>query len=82
MQYVIRRTRYSSEITKFEDRTYPSGTYTITDTRCFCPARTRSCKHMKIYRHWKRNGMKIGVVYDDSANEISNLFSWNFLKVC
>ncbi len=75
MHYVIRRTRYSHEITKFEDRSYPSDTYTISDTRCYCPARVRSCKHMRIFKTWKKQGSVPGFVYDENATKVAELFS-------
>ena len=35
MYYVLRRTRYQYEITKFEDRSEPADTYTINSDKCF-----------------------------------------------
>ena len=72
--YVLRQTRFRYEITKFEDKREPADTYTIDASRCFCPARIKSCKHMRIFRKWTKDDKPLGVVYDDSANEIGRMF--------
>ena len=73
-EYLVRRTKYAHEVTKFDDSSEPSGTYTIGGRGCNCPARTRSCKHIKIFKAWEKNGKPIGQIYDESANVIGSLF--------
>jgi len=72
-QYLVGRNRYGHTIAKFEDSTQPLNVYSISNTRCRCPARTKSCKHLTIFRSWEKNGSKIGDVLDDSGTIIHNL---------
>ena len=74
MYYVLRRTRYQYEITKFEDRSEPADTYTIDPDKCFCPARIKNCKHMRIFKQWQKDDMPLGVIYDNDAKRIGSLF--------
>jgi len=71
--YLVRRTKNAFEVAKFEESSYPLNVYTVTGSRCYCPARTRSCKHMKIFKAWERNGSNLGEVYNDSAEVINRL---------
>jgi len=72
-EYLVRRAKYGYEVAKFEESSYPIDVYSISGSRCFCPARTRSCKHMKIFKAWERNGSQPGEVYDDTAKIINRL---------
>jgi len=72
--YLVRRTKYAHEVTKFDDSSEPSGTYSITSRGCDCPARIRTCKHIKIFKAWEKNGKQVGQVYDDSAQLTGSLF--------
>ena len=74
MYYVLRRTRYQYEITKFEDRSEPADTYTIYSDKCYCPARIKNCKHMRIFKQWQKDDMPLGTIYDNNANKIGSLF--------
>ena len=73
-EYLVRRTKYAHEVTKFDDSSEPSGTYTITGRGCNCPARVRTCKHIKIFKTWENDGKPIGQIYDESANVLGSLF--------
>ena len=66
-EYLVRRVKYGYEVAKFEESNHPVGVYHVSGSRCFCPARTRSCKHMKIFKAWERNGSNHAEVYDDNA---------------
>ena len=72
-EYLVRRNKYAYEVAKFEDSSLPVGVYPISGSRCFCPARTRSCKHMKIFKAWERGGSQVGEVYDDNAKIINRI---------
>lgn len=72
--YLVRRTKYAHEVTKFDDSSEPSGTYTITGRGCNCPARVRSCKHIKIFKAWEKGGKLEGQIFDDTAQVIGSLF--------
>ena len=73
-EYLVRRTKYAHEVTKFDDSSEPSGTYTIGGRGCNCPARTSSCKHMKIFKAWEKNGKPVGQIFSDNASVIGSLF--------
>lgn len=71
--YLVRSVKYGYEVAKFEESSQPTGVYRVSGSRCYCPARTRSCKHMKIFKAWERNGSQVGEVYDDYAKVIGNI---------
>lgn len=73
--YLVRRSKYAYELAKFEDSSYPLDIYRISGSRCYCPARTRSCKHMKIFKTWERSGSVEGDVYDESGYKLNNIFT-------
>tara|TARA_Y100000768_G_scaffold368281_1_gene332105 strand:- start:26 stop:307 length:282 start_codon:yes stop_codon:yes gene_type:complete len=75
-QYIVRKGRYGHEIAKFDDSNTSLDTYTIDSRGCSCPARSRSCKHTRILRAWKKNTLE-GMVFDDDAQEIGNIFNFN-----
>ena len=72
-EYLVRRVKYGYEVAKFEESSYPVGVYHVSGSRCFCPARTRSCKHIKIFKAWERNGSVSGEVYDEKGTLVNNL---------
>jgi len=72
-EYLVRSVKHGYEVAKFEESNSPLGVYRITGSRCFCPARTRCCNHMKIFKAWERNGSNFGEVYNDSAKVINRL---------
>lgn len=71
--YLVRRAKYGYEVAKFEESSYPVDVYRVSGSRCYCPARTRSCKHMKIFKAWERNGSTPGDVYDEKGTLVNNL---------
>lgn len=73
-EYLVRKAKYGTEIAKFEDSSYPVDVYSVSSSRCGCPARTRSCKHMKILKAWEADGRNQGAIYSDSAELLGNLF--------
>lgn len=75
-QYMIRKGRYGHEIAKFDDSNISLDIYTISSRGCSCPARSRSCKHTRILRVWEKS-RKDGVVYNDDAQEIGNIFNFS-----
>ena len=75
-QYLIRRGKFSNELAKFEDSDYPTDVYTIGDRGCSCPSRYRACKHTRIVAAWTKAGSPEGVVLDDDASIIGNIFEW------
>ena len=74
-QYIVREGRYGHEVAKFDDSNTSLDTYTINSRGCSCPARSRSCKHTRILRAW-RNSTLEGMVFDDDAQEIGNIFNF------
>ena len=76
-QYIIRRGKFNHEVAKFDDTDTPVEVYQFYARGCGCPARTRSCKHARILGKWKRAGTPEGVVYDDDAQAIGNIFNFN-----
>lgn len=73
-EYIVRKGKFSDEVAKFEESNYPIDVYTVNSRGCSCPSRYRSCKHTKIVKAWYKENSPIGVVYDDSANKIGNLW--------
>lgn len=73
-QYVVRKNKYKIELAKFEDSDRPFDVYNITEGRCNCPSRYKNCKHTKIAKTWESSGSPVGVVYDDSANVIGQIW--------
>ena len=74
-EYLVRKAKYGTEIAKFEDSSYPIDVYSVSSSRCGCPARTRSCKHIRIVKAWEKADKKLGLVFDDNADIIGNIFS-------
>ena len=74
-QYMVREGKYGHEIAKFDDSNTPLDVYTINSRGCSCPARSRSCKHTRILRAW-RNSTLEGMVFDDDAQDIGNIFNF------
>ena len=74
-QYIVRQGRWSNEVAKFDDTREPLDVYTFNQRGCGCPARTRSCKHIRIVKAWEKADMKLGLVFDDNADIIGNIFS-------
>jgi len=73
-QYLVRKGKFGNEVTKFDDTDSPVDHYPFGSRGCSCPARARNCKHTKIVKEWEKLGKPVGVVFDDSANVIGNLF--------
>jgi hypothetical protein len=72
-QYLVRKGKVNYELAKFDDSadvleiyTYPRG--------CNCPSRSKHCKHSKILTAWEKADKQLGLVFDDEANIIGNLF--------
>ena len=74
-EYLIRKGKQFYELAKFEDSCEPTAVYVFTSRGCSCPSRYRSCKHTKILNAWKQAGEIEGVVYDDSASVLGNIFA-------
>ena len=74
-QYIVRQGRWSNEVAKFDDSREPIDVYTFNQRGCGCPARTRSCKHVRIVKAWEKADKKLGLVFDDNANIIGSMFS-------
>ena len=74
-QYMVREGKYGHEIAKFDDSNTPLDVYTINSRGCSCPARSRSCKHTRILRAWRSSTLE-GMVFDDDAQEIGNIFNF------
>jgi len=72
--YILRKGKFSHEIAKFEESSYPSDVYRISERKCFCPSRYSSCKHLKIFKVWKDEDYPTGKIYDDQAQVIGELF--------
>jgi hypothetical protein len=77
-QYMVRKGKIGYEIAKFDDTDTPVDVYTVGHRGCSCPARSRSCKHVKILKAWLKTSEE-GVVYDDAANNIGNIFNFTAL---
>lgn len=73
-QYIVRQGRWSNEVAKFDDSREPVDVYTFNQRGCGCPARTRSCKHIRIVKAWEKANRKLGLIFDDNANIIGNMF--------
>ena len=73
-QYIVRQGRWSNEVAKFDDSREPIDVYTFNQRGCGCPARTRSCKHIKIVKAWEKANRELGLIFDDNANMIGNMF--------
>ncbi len=73
-QYIVRQGRWSNEVAKFDDTREPLDVYTFNQRGCGCPARTRSCKHIRIVKAWEKADKQLGLVFDDNANIIGNMF--------
>ena len=67
------------EVAKFDDTDTPVDVYRFHARGCSCPARSKSCKHTKMLNAWKRAGSPEGVVYNDSIEEISNIFTCSII---
>lgn len=72
--YILRKGKFSHEIAKFEESSYPSDVYRISERKCDCPSRFSSCKHLKIFKTWKAENYPTGRVYDDHAQKVGELF--------
>lgn len=72
--YLVRKGKFTYEVAKFEESNTPSGLYSITSNRCDCPARTRSCKHVRMVDAWKKEGQVEGAILSDEAKIVGNLF--------
>jgi hypothetical protein len=77
-QYMVRKGKIGYEIAKFDDTDTPVDVYTVGYRGCSCPARSKSCKHVKILKAWLKTSEE-GVVYDDAANNIGNIFNFTAL---
>jgi hypothetical protein len=77
-QYMVRKGKIGYEIAKFDDTDTPVDVYTVGYRGCSCPARSKSCKHVKIIKAWLKTNEE-GVVYDDAANNIGNIFNFTAL---
>lgn len=73
-EYLLRKGKYFYELAKFEDSSEPISVYLFTSRGCSCPSRYRNCKHVKILNAWKQSGEVPGLVYNDSASVIGNIF--------
>lgn len=76
-QYILGKNAKNYQIAKFEDSRYPISVYSIYHNRCSCPARTASCKHVKLFKEWDKLGKPIGAVFDDSFSLIGNIIEKN-----
>ena len=74
-EYLIRKGKFTDEVAKFEESDYPIDVYTINSRGCSCPARSRSCKHIKLIKTWKSMNSPIGAVFNDNADIIGNLWT-------
>ena len=74
-QYIVRQGRWSNEVAKFDDSSEPIDVYTFNQRGCGCPARTRSCKHIRIVKAWEKADKELGLVFDDNARVIGNIFN-------
>lgn len=74
-QYLIRSVNKDFQMAKFEDSDSPTDVYTLTNTKCTCPSRYSNCKHRKVLGAWKKQGMPVGAVYDDTAQLLGSLQS-------
>ena len=74
-QYIVRQGRWSNEVAKFDDSREPIDVYTFNQRGCGWPARTRSCKHIRIVKAWEKADKQLGLVFDDNANIIGSMFS-------
>jgi len=74
-QYIVRKGKYNYEVAKFDDSREPIDVYTFNQRGCGCPARTRSCKHIRIVKAWEKADKKLGLVFDDNAQIIGNIFT-------
>ena len=72
--YILRKGKFSHEITKFEESSYPSDVYRVSDRKCDCPSRYRSCKHVNIFKTWESENYPAGRIYDDQAKKVGELF--------
>ena len=72
--YLVRKGKFTYEVAKFEESNTPVGVYRITDSRCDCPARTRSCKHLSILKAWQSAGKVEGDILSDEAKIVNNIF--------
>jgi uncharacterized Zn finger protein len=73
-EYIVRKGKFSDEVAKFEESSYPIDVYTINTRGCSCPSRYRTCKHTKILKAWNKINNPVGVVFDDEANIVGNLW--------
>jgi len=58
------------------DRGRNSDVYTSGERGCSGPSRYRACKHTRIVGAWQKAGSPEGVVLDDNASIIGNIFEW------
>lgn len=72
--YLVRKGKFTHEVAKFEESNIPTGVYRITSSRCDCPARTRSCKHISILKAWETDGKTEGAIISDDGKVIGNIF--------
>ena len=80
-QYIVRKGKYNYEVAKFDDTDTPVEVYRFHARGCSCPARSKSCKHTKMLNAWRRAGSPEGVVYNDSIEEISNIFTCSIIPI-
>jgi hypothetical protein len=74
-QYLVRKGKLNYELAKFDDSADVLKVYTMYSRGCSCPSRARSCKHSKILTAWEKANKQPGLVFDDDANIIGNLFA-------
>ena len=62
------------KLQSLKNQSAPTGIYRVTSSRCDCPARTRSCKHISILKAWESAGKVEGSIISDDARVIGNIF--------
>ena len=73
-QYLLRKGQINYELAKFDDSADVLEIYTFYPRGCNCPSRSKHCKHSKILTAWEKADKQLGLVFDDEANIIGNLF--------
>lgn len=73
-EYLLRKGKRFYEIAKFEDSDEPTAVYSFTTRGCSCPSWGRTCKHDSILKAWKKAGEVPGVVYNDKAQVVTQLY--------
>ena len=75
-QYLLRKGIINYELAKFDDSADPIEVYTISYRGCNCPSRYSKCKHSTILTAWQKANEPQGLVYNDKAEVIGNIFIW------